>query len=214
MGAGFFLLETSNVVSLSLLYGSTWIVNVTVFAGILLLILPRTSPAHAGPTSTCASCSPPCSRRWRWRTSYPVSTLLPVRPLSPGRPRRRRLPGPRVFRRAHFARLIDGESDLAPIYGSNLLGAVIGGSCEYLSILLGLKALLIVTFGFYLLALATLVGRTPRGRGRSRLSAPYRTPAGPGPAALPRRCSTHGSGAAPQHVVRTVPAGVQRCGSR
>ncbi|HEB02413.1 MAG TPA: hypothetical protein ENI12_04190, partial [Nitrospirae bacterium] len=39
MGAGFFLLETSNVVALSLLYGSTWVVNVTVFTGILALIL-------------------------------------------------------------------------------------------------------------------------------------------------------------------------------
>ncbi|MFQ5656687.1 MAG: hypothetical protein ACE5G5_04045, partial [Candidatus Methylomirabilales bacterium] len=39
MGAGFFLIETSNVVSLSLLYGSTWVVNVTVFTGILGLIL-------------------------------------------------------------------------------------------------------------------------------------------------------------------------------
>ncbi|MEK7691378.1 MAG: class I SAM-dependent methyltransferase, partial [Bdellovibrionota bacterium] len=39
LGAGFFLLETSNVVSLSLLYGSTWIVNLVVFSGILALIL-------------------------------------------------------------------------------------------------------------------------------------------------------------------------------
>ncbi|MGB7947221.1 MAG: hypothetical protein WCH75_06035, partial [Candidatus Binatia bacterium] len=39
MGAGFFLIETNNVVSLSLLYGSTWVVNVLVFTGILTLIL-------------------------------------------------------------------------------------------------------------------------------------------------------------------------------
>ena len=39
MGAGFFLIETNNVIALSLLYGSTWVVNVLVFTGILLLIL-------------------------------------------------------------------------------------------------------------------------------------------------------------------------------
>ena len=39
MGAGFFLIETSNVVKLALLYGSTWVVNMTVFSGILALIL-------------------------------------------------------------------------------------------------------------------------------------------------------------------------------
>ena len=39
LGAAFFLLETSNVVRMALLYGSTWWVNTVVFAGILLLVL-------------------------------------------------------------------------------------------------------------------------------------------------------------------------------
>ncbi len=39
MGAGFLLLETRGVTALSLLFGSTWIVNAVVFGGVLLMAL-------------------------------------------------------------------------------------------------------------------------------------------------------------------------------
>jgi len=39
LGAAFFVLETSNVVRMALLFGSTWWVNTVVFAGILVLVL-------------------------------------------------------------------------------------------------------------------------------------------------------------------------------
>ena len=39
MGAAFLLLETRGVTSLSLLFGSTWVVNSVVFAGILTTVL-------------------------------------------------------------------------------------------------------------------------------------------------------------------------------
>jgi spermidine synthase len=160
MGAGFFLLETSNVVSLSLLYGSTWIVNVTVFAGILLLILLANLTCTRWPTLDLRILFGALLTSVAVAYSVPVSTLLPVRPVV----LQAALAAvvflaPVYFAGLIFARLVDGVSDLAPVYGSNLLGAVIGGSCEYLSIIVGLKALLIVTFAFYLLALVTLGGQ-------------------------------------------------------
>src|SRR5439155_10631956 len=39
MGAAFLLLETKNVVQFALLFGTTWLVNALVFAGILLSVL-------------------------------------------------------------------------------------------------------------------------------------------------------------------------------
>ena len=39
MGAGFLLLETRNIVTFSLLFGTTWLVNALVFAGILVAVL-------------------------------------------------------------------------------------------------------------------------------------------------------------------------------
>ena len=55
LGAAFFLLETSNVVRMALLYGSTWWVNTVVFAGILLLVLLAnlTAARYRVPTPRC-----------------------------------------------------------------------------------------------------------------------------------------------------------------
>jgi len=39
MGAAFLLIETRGVTDLSLLFGSTWIVNSSVFAGVLVMAL-------------------------------------------------------------------------------------------------------------------------------------------------------------------------------
>jgi hypothetical protein len=50
-----------------------------------------------------------------------------------------------------FAALIKNEARLDQAYGSNVLGAVVGGACEYLSMLVGFKALLLLTFVLYAL---------------------------------------------------------------
>ena len=39
MGAAFLLLETKNVASFALLFGTTWLVNALVFAGVLVTVL-------------------------------------------------------------------------------------------------------------------------------------------------------------------------------
>ena len=49
MGAAFLLLETRYVTGFALLFGSTWLVNALVFAGVLLAVLcaRRDQPAAA-----------------------------------------------------------------------------------------------------------------------------------------------------------------------
>ena len=39
MGAAFLLLETKNIATFALLFGTTWLVNALVFAGVLLVVL-------------------------------------------------------------------------------------------------------------------------------------------------------------------------------
>lgn len=153
LGAGFFLIETSNVVSLSLLYGSTWVVNVAVFIGMLAFILlgnltcfrmrhPRypllflflgASVLVAYATPTTALFHVP---------SKGLRGLLAVTIFL----------GPVYLASLIFGHLIKRESRFYQAYGSNLLGAVVGGCCEYLSILTGLKSLLLLTLSFYVLA--------------------------------------------------------------
>jgi SAM-dependent methyltransferase len=151
MGAAFFLIETSNIINLSLLYGSTWVVNVLVFTGILLLVLlgnlastrlrigqlpvimavlgASIGVAYAVPTSLLLR-----FESWGLRAVVGVLVFL----------------GPVFFASQVFALMIRDEKNLAQAYGSNILGAVVGGAMEYLSLIFGFKFLLGVTLAFYL----------------------------------------------------------------
>ena len=159
MGAAFFLLEASNVVALSLMFGSTWTVNVLVFGGILLLVL------LANLASGTALRRLPrlvlfllllgnLLAAWL----IPSSALLAIQPVA--------LQyvfavavflGPIFFSSLIFASLIDKEPNLHQAYGSNLLGALLGAGCEYVSLLLGFKTLLLVPMFLYALTLLLLV---------------------------------------------------------
>lgn len=161
MGAAFFLLETSNVVSLSLLFGSTWAVNVLVFVGILALVqLGNLTAARLGGNAAATRLA-----FFGLAVSVAVSfatgrtALLAVDP-----PLIRAILavfaylGPVYFAALIFAILICGEKNLYQAYGSNILGAVVGGACEYASMLLGFQFLLLITAVFYLLAFLFLRG--------------------------------------------------------
>jgi hypothetical protein len=54
-----------------------------------------------------------------------------------------------------FGSSIKRSEDVTVDYGANLLGAMVGGVAEYLSLLMGFQFLLILVAGFYLAALAT-----------------------------------------------------------
>jgi SAM-dependent methyltransferase len=151
LGAAFFLIETSNVVRLSLLCGSTWYVNTLVFAGILVLVLLGNATAavvrqprldlvflllaltiavgHVTPTSWLLS----IHSVWLRMAAAVVLYLGCV-----------------YFASLVFAIVIRDEPQLGQAYGSNILGAVTGGVCEYLSLVLGLRFLNALTLAFYL----------------------------------------------------------------
>jgi hypothetical protein len=164
LGAAFFLLETSNVVSLSLLYGSTWTVNVVVFTGILALVL-------LGNLVTMKA--PKINLSWVFAAilvsltiSYltPVSALLAFHsPLLKAACAIAIFLGPVFFASLVFAQLIQGEEKLYQAYGSNVLGAVVGGAFEYFSLMLGFKFLICFTLLFYLGAFV-LMSRTRKLR--------------------------------------------------
>jgi hypothetical protein len=161
MGAGFLLLETRGVTALSLLFGSTWIVNAVVFGGVLLMAL----------------CVNLAVERLRPSSPWPGFALLLLAlavlyfvdvsalnrlPLLP-----RGLAGgvliglPVGFAGMVVSQLLSRAPSLGGALGANLLGAVLGGSIEYLSIYSGLRALTLVAAGFYLLALLVEL-RRPR----------------------------------------------------
>ncbi|MDP9299912.1 MAG: spermidine synthase [Actinomycetota bacterium] len=156
MGAAFLLLETKSVVQFALLFGTTWFVNALVFAGILLTVLlaievsarlPRIRPiALYGALAlslTVAYLVPP---EWFLHFAslprFGVATALAFAPV--------------FFANLVFAERFRDVEDASVAFGTNLLGAMFGGTLEYAALMIGYRALLIVALALY--ALAASVG--------------------------------------------------------
>lgn len=156
MGAAFLLIEARGVTSMSLLFGSTWVVNAAIFAGILAMVLAANLAVE----------------RWKWTNPTPwfialfvASALLCFFPTGI-------LHGLPLLARAVLAGLITGlpvgiagmivpmllqrSAQPAAALGSNLLGAVLGGCLEYYSMFAGLRATALMALVLYLVAFLIL----------------------------------------------------------
>jgi hypothetical protein len=164
LGAGFLLMETKSVTQYALLVGSTWQTNSLVFAVILATILaanlyvltklrqPRV-PILYGllVTALVLSYAWPISR-WHLAPgvgAYAAGAAYLGVPI---------LLAAIIFAVA-FRKARLGSEALA----SNLLGAILGGTLEYLSLALGIKALSLLAAAMYLAAF----GYWRRGRSRT-----------------------------------------------
>jgi hypothetical protein len=157
MGAAFLLLETKNVVQFALLFGTTWMVNAAVFAGILASVLAAVEVARRVrlPRPWLLYCALLGALVVAWAVPPAVLLDLPV-PL-------RFLAGVAVaFAPIFLANLVFaqrfrtvGASTVA--FGANLLGAMVGGLLEYLALLTGYRLLLVLVAALY--GLAFLTGR-------------------------------------------------------
>jgi predicted RNA methylase len=157
LGAAFLLIETRGVTDLSLLFGSTWIVNSAVFFGVLVTVwvanevVRRVEPRSIWPAFACLLVSLAINYMvrpsllldlpmvWRWL----LGGLLNALPIGCAG-----LIFSTVFRRA---------SNPAGALGANLLGAVFGGSLEYFSMAIGLRALTILAACLYVAAVLSLL---------------------------------------------------------
>jgi SAM-dependent methyltransferase len=152
LGAAFLLLETRSLVSFSLLFGSTWLVNALAFFAILASVLLAIL----------------VNARWRIRrpellygslfVALAVAFTLPPESLLIDPPwLRYLLAGAVAFAPVFLANLVFTYSfrdtrtaDMA--FASNLLGAMVGGALEYVALLSGYRALLLVVAVLYALA--------------------------------------------------------------
>jgi hypothetical protein len=152
MGVAFLLLETRSLVSFSLLFGTTWLVNALAFfailASVLLAIFVNARYPIRRPTVLYAGLF----------LALAVAFLLPPESLliEPAWLRYGLAAG-LAFAPVFFANLVFSYSfrdtrtaDMA--FASNLLGAMVGGALEYLALLSGYRALLLVVAVLYALA--------------------------------------------------------------
>ena len=66
MGAAFLLLETKNIATFALLFGTTWLVNALVFAGVLIIVLAAVETTRDSEHHPCRWFSAGSRRHWRW----------------------------------------------------------------------------------------------------------------------------------------------------
>jgi hypothetical protein len=149
MGAAFLLLETKNVVQFALLFGTTWFVNSLVFLGILIAVYLAIETARR--IELGAS----------WRLYAALILALAVAWVIQPDLLLRLSVVPRflvavavAFVPIFLANLIFAKrfrdvaaSNLA--FGANLLGAMVGGILEYVSLITGYRVLLIVVGVLY-----------------------------------------------------------------
>ncbi len=152
LGVAFLLLSTRSLTSFSLLFGTTWLVNSLAFFGILTSVLLAIF----------------VNARWPIRRPTPfyialfvaigVAYLLPPESLLLDPPiLRYGVAAVVAFAPVFLANLVFSYSfrDTATAdmsFASNLLGAMVGGALEYLALITGYQALLLVVALFYGLA--------------------------------------------------------------
>jgi spermidine synthase len=156
LGAGFLLLEAQIVSKMALLFGTTWVVNSIVIAGLLLLIVvsnilvdyvPRIpfAVAYACIFATIAlSYFIPLEKLFfpSVATKMLAATLVLCLPV--------------FFAGIVFIRSFAAEKFSGQALGSNLFGALVGGLLESLSYWTGIRFLLVLVALFYLASLISL----------------------------------------------------------
>ncbi len=151
LGAGFLLLETRTIAQFALLFGTTWRVSALTIAGILLLIL------IANVIIEKRGAFPLLPLYLLLAAVLVVNYLVPV-----GAALGRGLPAtigmaallsfPLFIAALIFGSSVAGGEQLPPILASNLVGAVLGGLLENVSLVIGISALSLVAVGIYALS--------------------------------------------------------------
>jgi hypothetical protein len=157
MGAAFLLLESKNIVQFALLFGTTWYVNSLVFAGVLVSVyaavetarhvrLPRPLVLYLGLLVALA-------------VSFvvPQASLLELPVVLRFAAATALAFGPIFFANLIFAQRFKDTSSSTTAFGANLLGAIVGGALEYLSLITGFRFLVVVVAVLY--GAAYLFGR-------------------------------------------------------
>jgi hypothetical protein len=155
LGVGFMLLQTKSIIQFALLWGSTWVVASLTIASVLTMALAATWAVSK------------LEIRQPWRVGAALLALLGVSYALPI--------GTLAFQSLVLESLVYSLLMFSPIfcagllfgsslrksthvardYGANLLGAMVGGVTEYVSLVTGFQFLLILIACCYVLALLT-----------------------------------------------------------
>jgi hypothetical protein len=155
LGVGFMLLQTKSIIQFALLWGSTWVVASLTIASVLIMALAATW------TVARVEIKQPWAVGSVLLVLLGLSYLLPIGRLAfDSLVLESLVYSLLVFSPIFCAGLLFGSSlrrstEVSRDYGANLLGAMVGGVAEYLSLATGFQFLLLVIAACYVLALLT-----------------------------------------------------------
>jgi hypothetical protein len=152
MGAGFLLLETKSVVQFALLFGTTWFVNALVFAGVLFTVLCAIEVEQRTGVRKRILLYPLLFVGLLVAGLIPASWLLSLEVVPRFLIATTLAFFPVFIANLVFASRFRDTADPTTAFGANLLGAMLGGVLEYLSLITGYRGLLVVAALLYALA--------------------------------------------------------------
>lgn len=159
MGAAFLLLEAKSVVHFALLFGTTWFVNCLVFIGILSTVYISIEIAYRFSIKRVSIfyflLIVSLLLAWKIPNSFLLSlpaiarficaSILTFSPI--------------LLANLIFSQRFSQQIRSTEAFGVNLLGAVLGGVLEYLSLVVGYQSLILLIAGLYLFVCIINMGR-------------------------------------------------------
>jgi hypothetical protein len=163
LGMGFLLLETKNITDCSLFFGATWFVTLVVVAGILLMVIGANLVAER-----LRAFNP-----WMYAPLFASLALLLLVPRESilGLEFSERMlwtlavvPLPVFFAGIIFSTTFRGTAAPSAAFGANLMGAMLGGFCEYLAMAMGNYRISLLVIAAYLGSLLVVIAARRSGR--------------------------------------------------
>ena len=162
LGVAFMLLETKNITGFALYFGTTWLVNALVFAGVLVAVLAaveitrrfRTPPLRLMYVVLFGS----LALAWLVPAALVLSLPFPARLVVAILLAFLPIMAANII----FAKRFESSAHPVTAFGTNLLGAMIGGCLEYAALATGYRWLLVICACLYLAAYLIM----PRGSHR------------------------------------------------
>jgi hypothetical protein len=163
LGMGFLLLETKNISDCTLFFGTTWLVTLIVVTGILLMVLAANMVAKRLKRFSIWMYAPlfaslsvlfvvPRENVLQFEYLTRVSWALLVVPL------------PIFFAGIIFSSTFSEAESPSAAFGANLIGAMVGGFCEYLCMAIGNHRLSVLVLAAYLGSMLIMAGAGPTRR--------------------------------------------------
>jgi hypothetical protein len=177
LGAAFLLLETRSVTGFALYFGTTWFVNALVFAGVLLAVLAAVEFTHRFRTPRLEIMYVVLIGGLVLSWLVPSSLLLSLSVVPRGIVAIVISFLPIFAANVIFAKRFSATADAPMAFGINLLGAIVGGCLEYLALVFGYRALLVLAAVLYLGAYLVMPRSRTSATPGDGATAPERQPA-------------------------------------